>query len=64
MIKPREVVPIELTFKPENRLHPFTNELNIQFTNGEIKKLLLVKGACHGMEVKFMEEVVSFGTVV
>lgn len=64
IIKPRESVPVEVSFKPTGRLHPFTNEIHMKFANGETRKLCTVNGACHGMELKLMEEAVSFGAVV
>jgi hypothetical protein len=63
-IKPKEVVPIELNFKPSKRLPNFTGEIFMKFINGEKRKLLNVSGVSHGIEIKMMEEIVSFGGVV
>ena len=64
VLKPKQSIPIEIWFKPKERLHPFTEHLLAQFSNGETKKILSISGACHGIELKLMEEVVSFGTVI
>ena len=63
-LKPKQTIPIEIWFKPKERLHPFTEHLLAKFSNGETKKLLSIAGACHGIELKLMEEVVSFGNVI
>ena len=64
VVKPKEALPIELRFNPTTRLHPFLIDLLMRFSNGEKRKLLSVQGACHGIELKLMEEVVKFGSVV
>jgi len=64
LIKPKQTMPIEITFSPKQRLHPFEDEILLKFTNGETKRLLGISGACHGIELKLMEEVVGFGAVV
>ena len=64
VLKPKQSIPIEIWFKPKERLHPFTEHLLAQFSNGETKKILSISGACHGIELKLMEEVVSFGNVI
>jgi len=64
ILKPKQTLPIEIGFKPKERLHPFTDDLLVKFDNGETRKLLTISGACHGIELKLMEEVVSFGVVI
>ena len=64
VLKPKQSLPIEICFKPKERLHPFTEQILTKFSNGETKKLLSISGACHGIELKLMEEVVSFGNVI
>lgn len=64
VMKPKQTVPIEIGFKPKERQHPFTDDLLMKFDNGETRKLLTISGACHGIELKLMEEVVSFGVVI
>ncbi len=32
--------------------------------NGEERKLLNIKAACHGVELKLMEDTIGFGSVV
>lgn len=36
----------------------------MKFANGELRKLLHVTGVSHGIEIKLMEEIISFGGVV
>ena len=64
MLKPKQSLPIEIWFKPKERLHPFTENILTRFSNGETKKLLSITGACHRVELKLVEEVVSFGNVI
>lgn len=63
-LKPKQSLNIEITFKPKERLPPFTDQILTRFSNGETKKLFNISGACHGVELKLMEEVVSFGSVI
>ena len=32
--------------------------------NNELRKLLTIQGACHGIELKLMEDTITFGPVV
>ena len=64
MLKPKQSLPVEIWFKPKERLHPFTENILTRFSNGETKKLLSITGACHRVELKLVEEVVSFGNVI
>lgn len=61
-IKPRETVPIEIRFTPLNRIRPFKEELRI-LSEGTESKLLVVSGACHGMEVELEADTLPFGPV-
>jgi Flagellar-associated PapD-like len=63
-LKPKQTIPIEIGFKPKERLPPFTENLLAKFSNGETKKILSISGVCYGIELKLMEEVVSFGNVI
>lgn len=63
-IKPKESIPIELRFQPKARLPTFNGEIFMKFANGETRKLLGATGVSHGIEIKLMEEIVSFGGVV
>jgi hydrocephalus-inducing protein len=54
-----------LIFKPSQRLHAFKKELCYKIVdNNEVRKLLTVAGACHGVELKLMEDTCGFGAVV
>ena len=64
LLKPKQSIPIEITFKPKERLPPFNENLLAKFSNGETKKVLSIAGACHGIELKLMEEFASFGNVI
>ena len=56
-IPPRERKEIEIKFNPEMRLHHFKKELNYKIIeNQEKRKLLNILGACHGIELKLMED--------
>jgi hydrocephalus-inducing protein len=46
-------------------LHSFKRDLLYRIVdNNEQKKLLTVSGACHGIELKLMEDTLGFGSVV
>lgn len=65
VVNPRERKEIILIFKPEHRLHSFKKEIYYKIVdNNEQKKLLNLSGACHGIELKLMEDTVGFGAVV
>lgn len=63
-LKPREVLPIEVRFNPKIRLQPFNLELLVVVEPNEPRKLLSLLGVSHGIELKLMDEVVAFGSVV
>ena len=64
-IQPKERKDIEVRFNPKTRLHQFKEELFYKIIeNKETRKLLNINGACHGIELKLMEENLSFGPVV
>lgn len=65
ILKPKEVLPIEFRFRPKTRLPDF--ELDIMLSvDGveEDRKLMTVHGVAHGIELKLMDEVAAFGSVV
>lgn len=65
VINPRERKEITLTFKPQQRLHQFKTDLYFKIVeNNEVRKLLTMAGACHGIELKLMEDTIGFGGVV
>lgn len=63
-IKPKEVLPIEVRFNPKTRMPNFTHDIGLHIEGAESRKLFTVVGVSHGIEVKLMEEVIGFGTVV
>ena len=65
VLKPKEVLPLEVRFKPKTRMPDFEHEIMIQVDGvEEDRKLLSVKGVAHGIELKIMDEVLGFGNVV
>jgi len=47
------------------RLHSFKKSLIYKIVeNNESRKLLSIQGACHGVELKLMQETIGFGQVV
>jgi hypothetical protein len=61
-LKPKETLPIEIKFKPKIRLPNFEQEIMIQIDGIEDpKKLFTLRGVAHGIELKIMDEVLSFG---
>lgn len=42
----------------------FNLDLLLQLKDNEAKQLLYIKGVSHGIELKLMDEVLSFGNVV
>ena len=63
-LKPKKVLPIEVRFKPLNRMPDFTHDILVDIKGNETRKLFTTKGVSHGIELKLMEEVVGFGSVV
>lgn len=64
-IMPREKKDIEIRFNPQMRLHHFSQQISYKIIeNQEERKLLKVSGACHGIELKIMEDTIGFGSVV
>lgn len=56
---------MDIVFNPKTRLHHFIKEFFYKIVeNGEERKLLNIKGACHGVELKLMEDTIGFGAVV
>ena len=64
VLKPREKLDIEVDFKPNLRLQPFSETILLQVKDNEARKLFSVNGVSHGIELKLMEEVLGFGPVV
>jgi len=55
---------IKVRFNPKTRLPTFNLDLVLQIKDNEAKNLIQIQGVSHGIELKLMEEVLSFGTVV
>jgi hydrocephalus-inducing protein len=65
VLKPKEVLPLEVRFKPKTRMPDFEHDIMIDVEGVEEKrKLLSVKGVAHGIELKIMDEILAFGNVV
>jgi hydrocephalus-inducing protein len=65
ILKPKETLPIEIKFKPKVRLPDFEHNIMIQIDGIEDpRKLFKIMGVAHGIELKIMDEVISFGQVV
>lgn len=64
-LKPKETLPIEIKFKPKIRLPNFEQDIMIHIDGiEEARKLFTLRGTAHGIELKIMDEVLSFGQVV
>lgn len=64
VLKSKKVLPIEIKFNPKGRMPDFSHDILLDIKGNETRKLFTVKGVTHGIELKLMEEVVGFGTVV
>jgi hydrocephalus-inducing protein len=63
-LKPREVLPVEVRFHPKARLPNFNLDVLLAVEPNEPRKLISLHGVSHGIELKLMDEVVAFGSVV
>ncbi len=54
---------VELLFSPEQRMPPFTEELQLECL-GAVHPLLVMKGCCQGVEVRLDSDYLQFGAVV
>lgn len=63
-LKPREQKQIEVRFHPQVRLPEFSLDILLQVKDNEARKLIQVQGVSHGIEIKMMDEVIAFGSVV
>lgn len=57
-------MPIEVRFNPKSRLPNFNLEVQLVVQPNEPRKLISLHGVSHGIELKLMDEVVAFGSVV
>lgn len=63
-LKPREQIPIEVRYNPKNRMPNFNLAIMVDIKGNEFRQLLNVQGVSHGIELKLMDEVLAFGSVV
>jgi len=64
-INPKEKHDIEIRFHPQTRINSFKKEIMYSVhENDEEHRLLYLQGSCHGMELKLMDDSVSFGRIV
>lgn len=63
-MKPREVLPVEVRFHPKTRLPNFHLDILLEVEPNEPRKMMSLHGVSHGIELKLMDEVVAFGSVV
>ena len=63
-LKSREVLPVEVRFNPKTRLPNFNLDILLEVPPNEPRKLISLHGVSHGIELKLMDEVVAFGSVV
>lgn len=63
-LKPKKVLPIEVRFNPKTRMPNFSHDIMLDIKGNESRKLFTVQGVSHGIELKLMEEVVGFGSVI
>lgn len=63
-LKPRETMPIEVRYNPKNRMPNFNMDIMLSIKDNESKQLLHLSGVSHGIELKLMDEVLAFGSVV
>lgn len=63
-LKPKEVMPVEVRFHPKTRLPNFNLNILLEVEPNEPRKLISLHGVAHGIELKLMDEVVAFGSVV
>ncbi|ORY39534.1 hypothetical protein BCR33DRAFT_853320, partial [Rhizoclosmatium globosum] len=62
-LRPKGVATVEFKFSPQNRIPPFSEEINLEGA-GISKPLLLVSGACQGIEVRLENDTLPFGAIV
>ena len=63
-LKPRKILPIEVRFNPNCRMPNFSHNILLDIKGNETRKLFTVLGVSHGIELKLMEEVIGFGSVI
>lgn len=65
VLKPKESYPVEVKFRPKERIKPFEHDIMLQVEGlDEPRKVLTVSVVAYDIEVKIMDEVAAFGSVV
>lgn len=62
-IKPKQIIPIDINFHPNQRLLAFENHYNVKINGGEPLSFFTVKGACQGVDVVIETSLLQFGAV-
>ena len=61
-VKPKESIDVDVRFSPLYRVRPFNEQVRIVVEGCE-KKLCVISGSCHGMEVELEADTLPFGPV-
>lgn len=65
VLKPKELHHVEIKFRPKERIKPFEHDIMLQVEGiEETTKMCTVSGVAHGIELRLMDEVAAFGSVV
>ncbi|KAI9356512.1 hypothetical protein DFJ73DRAFT_958267 [Zopfochytrium polystomum] len=62
-LRPKGVLNLEFKFQPTTRIPPFAEEIFLE-APGMSKPLLIVSGACQGIDIKIENDTLPFGAVV
>ncbi|KAI9002678.1 hypothetical protein BC832DRAFT_104056 [Gaertneriomyces semiglobifer] len=62
-LRPKGTLNLDLVFHPQHRIPPFSQELHI-VAPGYSRPLVLITGACQGIEVRLGNDTLPFGAVV
>ena len=63
-LKARDTLNVEVRFNPKIRMPNFWHDILLQVKDNESRKMFTIQGVSHGIELKLMEEVMGFGSVV
>ncbi|TPX54724.1 hypothetical protein PhCBS80983_g05802 [Powellomyces hirtus] len=63
VLRPKGILNVDLTFRPQNRIPAFAEELFLE-APGYSRPLAQITGACQGIEVKLENDTLPFGAVV
>lgn len=65
VLKPKEQLPIEIKFRPTVRMLNFAHDVMIRIEGlEENRKLFTVSGVAQGIELRVMDDILAFGSVV